>query len=366
VTHGWLSVLFATLALVVSRVAMGRETAMPERVVLEGVDQYRVVEPIAEGVRVILNYRGEAYSPAYVAGISGSAFKVGGPCPCAPTSWGTVPPHELARAFGYEADWIDIGAPYGDPGNRAAASAQEQEKRLQTALFRIKSEIRAERPALLVQAFTNWEFDVVCGFDEGKHELYGRGSYTAMRVPEYTHADELHALGATDIGGGPYAVLIRGKTGTFDAKAAELAALRGAVAHANTRAAGKGLPMGLECYDLWIDQYRHQGSHMAPTGLPGDGYPLSILPSTRRAASQFTAELAAKYPQAKANLESAAEDFAAESEALAAAQKLRESIIGEGTSEQCARMAGLLSRARAMYALAIDEIARALPSMEAQ
>ena len=37
--------------------------------ILEGVDRYRVMEPMFEPVRVVLSYRGEAYSPAYVQGI---------------------------------------------------------------------------------------------------------------------------------------------------------------------------------------------------------------------------------------------------------------------------------------------------------
>ncbi|MCJ7823146.1 MAG: hypothetical protein MUQ26_08755, partial [Armatimonadetes bacterium] len=59
--------------------------AAGSRVILENVDRYRVNEPLFEGVRVILSYRGEMYSPAYVQGISGAAFRIGGPCPCAPT-----------------------------------------------------------------------------------------------------------------------------------------------------------------------------------------------------------------------------------------------------------------------------------------
>jgi hypothetical protein len=335
----------------------------PKRLVLEGVDQYRVVEPTAEAVRVVLGFRGEKYSPAYVQGVSGAAFRIAGPCPCAPTSWGTMEPSKLAQLFGYQAEQIDIGAPYDTKTEPVKAGADARKARMQAALIRIRDEIRAKRPAILVQAFTTWEWDVVCGFDDAVHELYGRGSYDAMRVPEYTHADELHALGATDIGGGPYAVLIQEKTGRLDAKAAELAALRGAVDHA--RAHGVKQAVGLECYDLWIARYRYQGNHMTPRGAAPDGYPLSILPSTRKAASQFLAELAAKYPTARAHLELASANFAAESEALAAAHALRGALTEEPSEEQCAQMAGLLSRARAMYVLAIDELAQALPKLEA-
>jgi hypothetical protein len=343
----------------------GTAVTTGERVVLDGVDRYRVVEPVAEAVRIVLAYRGEKVSPAYVQGLSGAAFKVAGPCPCAPTCWGTMEPAKLARLFGYEVEQIDVGAPYDAKAFPAEASEAARKARMQAALLRIKDEIRAKRPVVLVHAFTYWEYDVVCGFDESTHELYGRGSYDAMRVDAYTHAGELRALAATEIGGGPYAVLIGAKTGSLDAKEAELAALREAVAHAHTQASGKALLMGLECYDAWIGRYRHQGDHMTAKGLPPDEYPLGILPSTRQAASEFMTELAAKYPAAKAHLELAAEEFTRESEALAAARARRGTLKESPTEEECARMAGLLSQARAMYALAIDDIGRAIPLLEA-
>ena len=56
-----------------------------ERIVLDGVDHYRVTEAMVEGLRVILSYRGETYSPAYLQGISGAAFNISGICPCANT-----------------------------------------------------------------------------------------------------------------------------------------------------------------------------------------------------------------------------------------------------------------------------------------
>jgi hypothetical protein len=60
--------------------------------ILPSVEPYRVVEPMYEGIRMILNYRGETYSPAYVQGISGAAFHIGGICPCAPTCMEGIEP----------------------------------------------------------------------------------------------------------------------------------------------------------------------------------------------------------------------------------------------------------------------------------
>jgi hypothetical protein len=326
-----------------------------ERVILDSVDRYRVVEPLFEGLRVVLAYRGEECSPAYVQGISGAAFRIAGPCPCAPTCSSAMSPDELVRLFGYEVERIDIGGPC-DPEQSGEGADAEREARMASALARIKEEIRAGRPALLVQAFTTWEYDVVCGFDEEKHELYGRGSYEGL--DGYAHADEMRALGATEIGGGPYALLIGERKDRFDERSAELAALKEAVAHAHSGRAD--LAEGLACYDLWINSYRRKGSFMAPKDLPSDQYPLGILPSTRKAASQFMSELAAEYPKARANLGMASEHFALEAEALAAARDLRASFKKDPSDEQCVRMAGLLSRARAMYALAVDEIAAGL------
>ena len=70
--------------------------------------------------------------------------------------------------------------------------------------------------------------------------------------------------------------------------------------------------------------------------------------------------LAAKYPQATANFDVASDWFAQEARALAAAKELRATMEDEPSEEQRIRMAGLLSQARAMYALAIDEVGRTL------
>jgi len=326
--------------------------AMGSRVILENVDRYRVNEPLFEGVRVVLAYRGETYSPAYVQGISGAAFRLGGPCPCAPTCEYAMSTDALIHLFGYEHE--RLGVP---------AEGPEREAKMGEMVERVRDEIRAGRPAIVWHAFTSCENDVVCGFDEEQGEFYGRGSYAGL--DEYAHAHETRPLEGTEMCGGPHAILIGEKTGSFDARAAEIAALEEAVLHAHG-ASGTEMPsgpVGIECYDAWIAAYRNKGSFMAPD-LPGDSYPLSILQNTRRAASEFMAELAPKHPKAQAHLEAAAGHFARESEALTACAEVlagREKGLSE---DQCIRAAEHLSDARAMYALAIEEIARALRRME--
>ena len=327
-------------------------SAMGSRVILENVDRYRVNEPLFEGVRVILSYRGETYSPSYVQGISGAAFRIGGPCPCAPTCEHAMSTDALIHLFGYE--YERLGVP---------AEGPERETKMGEMIERVRDEIRAGRPAVVWHAFTSCENDVVCGFDEETGECYGRGSYAGLE--EYARAHETRPLEGTEICGGPHAILIGEKTGSFDARGAEIAALKEAVLHAHG-ASGTDMPsgpVGIECYDAWIAAYRNKGSFMAPD-LPDDSYPLSILQNTRRAASEFMAELAPRHPKARAHLEAAAGHFARESEALTACAEGLAGREKELSEDESIRAAGHLSDARAMYALAIEEIARALRRIE--
>ena len=52
--------------------------------ILKGVDHYRVCEAMFEGMRVIMSYRGEAYSPAYIQGTVGRSVPHRGHLPVRP------------------------------------------------------------------------------------------------------------------------------------------------------------------------------------------------------------------------------------------------------------------------------------------
>jgi hypothetical protein len=333
---------------------------MPTRLVLDNVDRYRVPEPLFECVRVALAARGETYSAAYIQGISGAAFRMGGPCPCAPTCEYAMGTDNLIRLLGYECERVGLGGPESDPKTQLPA-----------LLARIKDEIRAGRPALVWNAFTIAEFDVVCGFDEEKHELIGRGSYKGL--DEYATAPESR-IAEHDVAPAFGAVLIGRKVADFDARAAEIAALREAVLHAHGASASLGfMPTGLACYDAWIASYQNRGSLIRAKTRDGkqdlgwvaaqsgdDFYPLTIWPSTRQAAADFLRELAPKYPAAAAHLDAAAGHFERESEALAACRDTLGDRSKEPTPEQCVSAAAHLREARACYSLGIAEIARAL------
>ena len=273
--------------------------------ILRGVDHYRVADPLAEAVRVVISYRGEPYSAAYVQGISGMAFRLAGPCPCAPTCSAPMEPEGLVRLFGYEAERFPLGE-----------KEAEVQARLPEMLRRVKEEIHAGRPVIVWHAFTTAEFDVVCGFDDEKGLLYGRGSYSNMRGPDYVSADQRRAGTCLDTCPALGAVFVGKKVGEFDARTAELAALKEAVQHARTPEgrlaadpedkAGKWrFRNGLGVYEWWVQN--------PPTGWD---YCLDMTRSRRRTAPDFLREIAPRYPEARDALLRAADEFAAEADAL--------------------------------------------------
>jgi len=323
-------------------------------VVLDGVDRYRVMDPLFECVRVVLSYRGETYSPAYIQGISGAAFRIAGICPCAPTCSFAMETQDLVKLLGYEMEYLPL---HGENIDR--------ETRVHEVLARVKDEIRAGRAAILWHAFTTCEWDVVCGFDDEQRQFLGRGSYAGWE--EYATADQTRTITCTAICPALGAVLIGDKTGEFYAREAELAALREAVRHAHSRwnqdrlGGDKWVMLdGLLCYDRWISDFRAD-----PPRLPnmGDRYCFGVYRSTHRAASEFVLELVPRYPEAAEHLKQAAEHFASEADALHEGAELLFpgwQLPEKADPEKNAGVAELLSQARENYARGIDEIEGAL------
>ncbi|MBN2393269.1 MAG: hypothetical protein JXR84_21240 [Anaerolineae bacterium] len=330
-----------------------------DKCILDGIDHYRVTEALFEGVRVILTYRGEPYSPAYVQGISGAAFRIGGICPCAPTCTSAMSTQDLLKLFGYEIEELPLYTETVGIEPKAYA-----ENRLPEVLPRIKAEICAGCPVLTWNAFTTCEWDVVCGFDEAEHQLCGRGSYAGLE-DDYAVADETNI---TNDYCPPFgAILIGEKTGAFDAHEAELASLQEAVRHAQTRkdaelkqSDGWVFLEGIQCYDRWIHDFESPEKKREM----GDAYCLGIYHSTHRAAADFVRELAPRYPAAATPLERAAAHFTAEADALDACMPLLWWDVPEGPdAERNAKAVPLLRQAREGYARAIGEIERALALM---
>jgi hypothetical protein len=336
---------------------MDSETSHRSKIIA-GVDRYHVAEPLFEGCRVILSYRGVTYSPAYIQGISGAAFRTAGICPCAPTCSSAMEPQDLLELLGYEAEPLAV---YGE--------GLDPDVRIHEVLARVKDDIRADRPVLFWNAFTNCEWDVVCGFDDDEKQLVGRGSYIGL--DEYALADETRTLTAgarPPIG----AILVGEKRGTFDAREAEVAALKGAVRHAHStsnedKLCGDQWVMleGLLCYDRWVSDF--QADPPKVTNL-GDFYCLSVYRSTRQAAAGFARELVPTYPAAREPLEHAAEQFAAEAGHLHECFEVvfpGGQLTEEADPTRNASAVNLLGQARECYARGIDAIERALQQIGA-
>ena len=94
-----------------------------KKVVIDGVDRYRVIELMVEGVRIILTHRGEKYSPAYIQGISRVAFQVAGICPCAPTCGPAMGPEDLLKLLGYRYEHLPLSGDGIDPEKEIGKSA---------------------------------------------------------------------------------------------------------------------------------------------------------------------------------------------------------------------------------------------------
>ena len=366
---------------------MNQKTKMQgTRVWIEGVDHYRVCEPLFESVRIVLSYRGEKYSPEYIQGISGAAFRIAGICPCAPTCSTAMQPEELARLLGYEvrrliledkdaghikalADAFQTNAGVL-PGEDKLDSPQVKEMRGQLIriIDEVKNEIRAGRPAIVWHAFTAAEFDVVVGFDDDKGTFLGRGSY-AGTATELASAPQARTVTAVYIGGPPGAILLGEKVRPFDARAAEIAALKEVVRHARSqenkeKLGGKEWVMlqGLMCYDRWIQDFKDPAKKLAA----GDAYCYGVYRSTHKAAAGFLREIAPKHRKARKELEDAAERFDAEAAALATGEALLWWSAPEGPdAARNERAVKMLTEARAHYARGIESIEHALAHIEA-
>ena len=349
--------LLATILLSAAMAAGG------DPVVIDGVDRYHYVDPMFESIRIAIGARGDVYPPEYIQGLSGMAFRIGGPCPCAPTCSLAMSPEELCRLLGYEARIQYLGE-----------STKQAEAAVGAAIESVKAQIRAGRAVPVWHAFTNAEWDVVCGFDEQTGEFLGLGSYAGGE--QYARAPEGRMVEAAQICGAFGPLLIADKTGALDAREAELSALEEAVRHGYSprdpfldHVTDGPLPWrfreGLACYDGWAHSFRSQPDRVPDDG--GDRYPLGVYCSTRQAAAPFLRGLADKCPGAEAHLLAAADSFAQDAAAMTG---LRDELLGWGARwdepdpAKAARAAELLATARGAYADGLFALEQALEALD--
>lgn len=257
---------------------------MSTRQILENVEPYRVKEPLFEGVRVIMTYLGETYSPEYIQGISGAAFRVATGCPSRPTCCMMMWTTDLIKLLGYEYKEYPCYGPNGEKlTGRMIASVKEQ--------------IDAGRPALVWHAMTNAEWDVVCGYDEESRIFFGRGSYWGDEATGYHTEPWDRAEKALEICPAFGAVLIGDKKREVDLRSAEINALTDAVVHARTvkdkpEEGGWYSYEGIQSLQKWSEAYSNPGKDRDVA----DTYCFDIYHSTHAVAPGFLREIAWHYP----------------------------------------------------------------------
>ncbi|MBD3182845.1 hypothetical protein GF312_11180 [Candidatus Poribacteria bacterium] len=322
------------------------------RIIIDGVDRYRVKDPMFESIRIILSKKGEKYSPAYIQGISGAAFRIAGPCPCAPTCSLAYEPTEFVELMGYEMEHLDLSDDKIVPDEEVLKITP-----------RIKEEIRAGHPVLVWHAFTFAEWDVVFGFDDEKKQFIGYGSYDRYMGEdgELAVADEKRMATCLDICPAYGAILIGDKVREFDASEAELSALEEAVRHAHSPGdieKPNHFHEGLVCYDVWVHDFKSKPDHKVP--YSGDYYTLGWCKSIRGAAAEFMRELAPKYPDVSKHFLNAAQYFETESNILGRIGNEVFKGYKDANPEKAYQAAKLLTKARDNYAKGIKEIEMSL------
>ena len=220
------------------------------RMNIDNIDRFRVTEPLFEGARIVLNFLGESHTPAYIQGISGAAFRIAGPCPCAPTCSSQMSTTELLKLLGFQYTESILGW---------TGDVEDAKNNLVALIPKIKDSIRAHRPVLLWYAFADTAFEVVTGFDDAEGVFMGHHAYQrpeeGLAKAKQTRAQECAAY-CPAFG----AIFIGAKIGALDARAAEIASLMEAVSHAHNaeicHGPGKPERNGLMAYDYWVDRFQ--------------------------------------------------------------------------------------------------------------
>jgi hypothetical protein len=317
--------------------------------IIDNVDRFRVREPLFEGPRIVLSFLGEKYTPAYIQGISGAAFRIAGPCPCAPTCSTQMGTTDLLKLLGYQYSESILGW---------SGDVEDAKRNMVALIPKIKDSVRARRPVLLWYAFADTAYEVVVGYDDAEGVFLGRHAYQG---PEegLAKAKQSRAQEAAAICPALGAIFIGKKDSAFDARAAEVAALKEAVRHARETKVRPDMfrREGLLAYDGWAEKFKQPEARREA----GDSHCQNIYSSTHRAAGKFLEEIAPRYPKAAGNLAKAATEFAAEADALDEASGLIGWQSPEHDPARNAKLWPMLAQARDHYAAAVAQIEAALP-----
>ena len=320
--------------------------------VLSGVPGYGVNEANFEALRLALNHMGENLSAEYFHGIAGTAFRIGGICPCAPTCTLAMQPQQLLRLLGYDYE----ECPYDDADRDASLC-----KLTDAVCGSVDSGI----PVLVWNAFTNCEWDLVTGYDENEKVFFGRGTYMGnggeyAKSPWNRSLDQAGLVGLT-------ALRLKRGTGVFDRRSAETAAVKEAVRHANDSENAENLGggewvflQGRAAYNRWAGDFSMPDR---ARGL-GDAYCVGIYSSCHALAGAFLRGIAPSYPKTSGTLAEASQLF----DKGAGRLKQLLPLLGWSSPEKDElrneKAAVLLKEAAGYYGNAIDLLSAAVEEME--
>lgn len=318
---------------------------------LNNLKDYAVSEAIFEGFRIALDYIGDNYDAAYFHGITGTAFRIGGICPCAPTCTSAMDLGKCIELFGYDHEEIPF----------AEATADVDVEKMVEA---VRKSIDSGVPALVWNAFTPCEWNVVTGYDENEKIFFGRAPWNG-RTGDYAEKPWDAARGEAGLTG-LLAVIIKGKTGALDRRQAEIAALKEAVRHANDSENADKIDSGEWVFlqgKAALKQWANDFSKPEKERGAGDSYCIDIYSSCHARAGEFLRGIAPEYPQAKDILLNSAQFFDKEAEYL---EKLVPMLTWSSPGKDAERNAKaypLLKEALENYSKAIDILESALALM---
>ena len=306
--------------------------------VLLNIDKYRYYDPMFEGARIILNNRGEKFTPEYIQGISGSAFKIAGGCPSCPTSIYDKWTHKFIRYLGYETKHY----PCFDKDGKDITDKM---------IEAVKKSIDNGKPAIVWNAFSVAEYDVVCGYDNeakqfiGRCALKGNDDYVREAWYRAKTCDCAPVLGA---------IIIGEKISDFDSKEAEIQSVTNAVKHARKESDNEGIKF----YRKWADEYSREGKERGVA----DAYCYDVYSSVRKAAVVYLHNLGYSYDGAIADcFHYAAASFEREANEL---EKARPYLSWESPwgidEERSKNLAPILKAAAEQYEKGIEYLEKIL------
>jgi hypothetical protein len=167
----------------------------------------------------------------------------------------------------------------------------------------VKNHIDNGKPALVWNALTLEEWDVVCGYDNDAKQFIGRGTHKNWDDYHREPWDRAKTSGVHGFG----AVLVGDKVIRFNEREAEINSLKSAVAHGRKKLTENQQVFeaeGIEFYRQWAEDYTKPGRERSLA----DAYCYEAYSSVRKAAVKYLRELATKYDD-RDNFEYAAASF---------------------------------------------------------